>query len=148
MPDPYREPIKDKETRSDSQNLSEKPPSIDLEDFKKKSETLQKREEELRQKEKEIREKEKQLKKKETSAKVPSAQMPTDEETEKEIQEVSGEPTEKRVELLLDLAKKKGVAHAVEVAKKLDDARTMDLFHDYIQNHFAELKEELELKEL
>jgi len=39
---------------------------------------------------------------------------------------------EKQVELLLRLAQKRGVEHAVEVAKGLDDPYVLDRFHDEV----------------
>lgn len=48
----------------------------------------------------------------------------------KKTKEIKAAPEEKRIKLLTDLAFEKGVIHATEVAKGLDDAYVLDEFHD------------------
>lgn len=48
----------------------------------------------------------------------------------KKVKELKGEKKERQIELLTDLAFDKGVVHATEVAKKLDDPYILDKFHD------------------
>ena len=48
----------------------------------------------------------------------------------KKVKELKGERKERQIELLTDLAFDKGVVHATEVAKKLDDPYILDEFHD------------------
>ena len=48
----------------------------------------------------------------------------------KKAKELKGEKKERQAQLLADLAFEKGVSHATEVAKKLDDPFILDEFHD------------------
>ena len=56
--------------------------------------------------------------------------MPTLKAVVKKAKELKGEKKERQIQLLTDLAFEKGVSHATEVAKKLDDPFILDEFHD------------------
>jgi len=64
---------------------------------------------------------------------VPSAKkatLPPKQVIVKKAKEIRREEKERQVQLLTDLAFEKGVIHATEVAKKLDDPYILDEFHD------------------
>ena len=69
---------------------------------------------------------------------------PTTKVVVKRAKELKGEKKERQIELLTDLAFDKGVIHATEVAKKLDDPYILDEFHDTLvdelYNHLIEQK--------
>jgi hypothetical protein len=44
--------------------------------------------------------------------------------------QIKGLEKEKQVEFLIELARKRGRGHAIEVAKGLDDPYVLDRFHD------------------
>ena len=50
--------------------------------------------------------------------------------TTQSVQQVQTQPKERQIKLLTDLAFEKGVAHAVEVVKKMDNPYLLDEFHD------------------
>lgn len=50
--------------------------------------------------------------------------------TDQSAKQVQAEPREKQIKLLTDLAFEKGVVHAIEVAKRLDNPYLLDEFHD------------------
>ena len=52
------------------------------------------------------------------------------------VQQIKVEPKEKQIKLLTDLAFDKGIAHAVEVAKRLDNPYLVDEFHDTLVDEF------------
>jgi len=54
----------------------------------------------------------------------------------KTVQKIRDEKREKQVKLLVDLAFEKGVVHATEVAKKLNDPYLLDEFHDALVDEF------------
>lgn len=53
-----------------------------------------------------------------------------------QAKKLMGEKKERQVKLLTDLALEKGVIHATEVAKKLDDPYILDEFHDTLVDEF------------
>ena len=63
-------------------------------------------------------------------ATLPTASPPTPKAVVKKVKELKGEKKERQIQLLTDLAFEKGVSHATEVAKKLDDPFILDEFHD------------------
>lgn len=46
------------------------------------------------------------------------------------VQQVQSQPKERQIKLLTDLAFEKGIPHAVEVVKKMDNPYLLDEFHD------------------
>ena len=60
----------------------------------------------------------------------PATPLPTQKVVVKKAKELKGEKKERQAQLLTDLAFEKGVSHATEVAKKLDDPFILDEFHD------------------
>lgn len=54
----------------------------------------------------------------------------------KTVQKIRDEKREKQVKLLIDLAFERGVVHATEVAKKLNDPYLLDEFHDALVDEF------------
>ena len=52
------------------------------------------------------------------------------------IKKIKTKPRAKQVQLLIDLAFEKGVIHATDVAKKLDDPYILDEFHDALVDKF------------
>jgi hypothetical protein len=65
-----------------------------------------------------------------SKATPPAAPLPTPKAVVKKAKELKGEKKERQIQLLTDLAFEKGVSHATEVAKKLDDPFILDEFHD------------------
>lgn len=63
-------------------------------------------------------------------ATLPATPLPTQKAVAKKAKELKGEKKERQIQLLTDLAFEKGVSHATEVAKKLDDPFILDEFHD------------------
>lgn len=61
---------------------------------------------------------------------LPATPPPTQKVVVKKAKELKGEKKERQIQLLTDLAFEKGVSHATEVAKKLDDPFILDEFHD------------------
>lgn len=67
----------------------------------------------------------------------------------KKAKEIKGKPKERQVQLLTDLAFDKGVIHAAEVAKGLDDPYILDEFHDTLVDElYNYLVEQGRLKEI
>ena len=65
------------------------------------------------------------------------------------VKQIKPEPKEKQIELLSELAFEKGIPHAIEVAKRLDNPYILDEFHDaLIDNLYSKLIENGKLKEL
>lgn len=60
----------------------------------------------------------------------PPVQKLTPEPVAKKTKKISKEKREKQIKLLTDLAFEKGVIHATDVARKLDDPYILDEFHD------------------
>jgi len=62
-------------------------------------------------------------------------------------QQIKAQPREKQIKLLTDLAFEKGISHAVEVVKRLDDPYLLDEFHDALVDElYNKLVEEGKLK--
>lgn len=53
-------------------------------------------------------------------------------EIEKEAEIIKRKTTQGKIKHLLDLAQARGLAYAVEVAKKMDDPYLLDIFHDIL----------------
>ena len=54
----------------------------------------------------------------------------TNVQAQKQADEMKKQTAQGKIQHLLDLAQSNGVAYAVEVARKLNDAYLLDLFHD------------------
>ena len=64
-------------------------------------------------------------------SKMKTTTPPADDEVQADSQKTSQEITaERKVQTLVNLALRKGVVHAVKVARHLDDNYTLDEFHD------------------
>ncbi len=67
----------------------------------------------------------------------------------KKAKQIKEEKKERQIQLLTDLAFEKGVIHAAEVARKLDDAYILDEFHDSLVDElYNYLIEQGKLKQL
>lgn len=67
----------------------------------------------------------------------------------KKAKEIKTEEKERQIQLLTDLAFEKGVVHATEVAKKLDDPYILDEFHDTLVDElYNYLVEQGKLKQI
>ena len=67
----------------------------------------------------------------------------------KKAKELKGEPKERQIKLLIDLAFEKGVVHATEVAKRLDSPYILDEFHDTLVDElYNYLVEQKKLKQI
>jgi len=67
----------------------------------------------------------------------------------KKVKELKGQEKERQIQLLTDLAFEKGVAHATEVAKKLEDPYILDEFHDTLVDElYSYLAEQGKLKRI
>lgn len=67
----------------------------------------------------------------------------------KNAQKIKDEKREKQIKLLVDLAFEKGIVHATEVAKKLNDPYLLDEFHDALVDEFySYLVEQGKLEEI
>lgn len=65
------------------------------------------------------------------------------------VQQIKIEPKERQIQLLTDLAFEKGIPHAVEVAKRLENAYLLDEFHDaLVDKLYNKLIEEGKLKQI
>ena len=95
-------------------------------------------------------EKEKEILKEAISDHVQKAK-PVSDDQQKTIaavtQKIKGQPQENQVKLLTDLALEKGVSHAIEVAKRLDNPYLLDELHDALVDElYNKLVEKGELK--
>jgi len=67
----------------------------------------------------------------------------------KKVKTIKAEAKERQVKLLTDLAFDKGIIHATEVAKKLDDPYILDEFHDTLVDElYNYLVEQGKLKQI
>lgn len=67
----------------------------------------------------------------------------------KKAKQIKGQQKERQIKLLTDLAFEKGVIHATEVAKKLDDPYILDEFHDTLVDElYNYLVEQGKLKQI
>lgn len=82
-------------------------------------------------------------------ATLPTAPPSTQKAVVKKAKELKGEKKERQIQLLTDLAFEKGVIHATEVAKKLDDPFILDEFHDTLVDElYKYLVEQGKLKQI
>ena len=78
-------------------------------------------------------EKEKEILKEAVSERITNAQtfQPTQQQAAvQNAKQISSQPKEKQVYLLTELAFDKGIPHAIEVARRLDNPYLLDEFHD------------------
>jgi len=88
------------------------------------------------------------IKEKVEAAAVAPASTPQT-QTIKKIKEIAGEPKERQVQLLVNLALEKGIIQAVEVAKGLDNPYLLDELHDVLADkYYNKLVEEGKLKKI
>jgi hypothetical protein len=104
-------------------------------------------------KEKEItKEKEKEILKKTVSEHIEKAQPlpPAQQKTAlRTAQQIKAQPKEKQIQLLTDLVFEKGISHAVEVARRLQNPYLLDEFHDALVGElYSKLVEAGKLKQL
>ena len=67
----------------------------------------------------------------------------------KKASQIKKRPKERQIELLTDLTFEKGIIHAIEVAKKLDDPYILDEFHDtLVDKLYNYLIEQKKLKQV
>jgi len=104
-------------------------------------------------KEKELTpEQHKEILKKGVSERIKTAQPvpPTQEQAVvSSIRQIEIEPKERQIQLLTDLAFEKGIPHAVEVAKRLENPFLLDEFHDALVDElYNKLIEEGKLKQI
>lgn len=67
----------------------------------------------------------------------------------KKAKQIKSQQKERQIKLLTDLAFEKGVVHATEVAKKLDDPYILDEFHDTLVDElYSYLVEQGKLKQI
>jgi len=78
-------------------------------------------------------EKEKEIFKETVLSHVQVAQPASDDQQQvvaQSVQQMSEEPKERQIKLLIDLVFEKGISRAVEVAKRLESPYLLDEFHD------------------
>lgn len=64
-------------------------------------------------------------------------------------QQIKAESKERQIQLLTDLAFEKGIPHAIDVAKRLENAYLLDEFHDALVDElYNKLIEEGKLKQI
>lgn len=81
--------------------------------------------------------------------KAPTTPLPIKKAVIKKTKELKGEKKERQIQLLTELAFEKGVIHATEVARKLDDAHILDEFHDNLVDElYKNLVEQGKLKQI
>jgi hypothetical protein len=81
-----------------------------------------------------------------TAQPVPSTQQKV---VIQKIQQIKIEPKERQIQLLTDLAFEKGIPHAVEVAKRLENPFLLDEFHKaLVDKLYNKLIEEGKLKQI
>lgn len=81
-----------------------------------------------------------------TAQPVPSTQQKV---VIQKIQQIKIEPKERQIQLLTDLAFEKGIPHAVEVAKRLENPFLLDEFHKALVDElYNKLIEEGKLKQI
>ncbi len=84
-----------------------------------------------------------------TSPALPVGGLPTQKVVIKKARKLKGQQKERQIKLLADLAFDKGVIHATEVAKKIDDPYILDEFHDTLVDElYNYLVEQGKLKEI
>lgn len=97
-------------------------------------------------------EKEKEILKEAVSKNIQVTQAPSDNQqqaTAQTAKKIKGEPKERQIKLLIDLTFEKGLPHAVEVARRLENPYLLDEFHDAITDElYNKLVEEGKLKKL
>ena len=77
---------------------------------------------------------------------VPSAQQQV---AVQKVQQIKTESKERQIQLLTDLAFEKGIPHAIEVAKRLENPYLLDEFHDALVDElYNKLIEEGKLKQI
>lgn len=65
------------------------------------------------------------------------------------VQQIRAESKERQIQLLTDLAFEKGIPHAIEVAKRLENPYLLDEFHDALVDElYNKLIEEGKLKQI
>jgi hypothetical protein len=80
---------------------------------------------------------------------LPTTPPSTSKVVVKKAKELKGEKKERQIQLLTDLAFEKGVIHATEVAKKLEDPYILDEFHDTLVDElYNYLVEQGKLKQI
>ncbi len=93
--------------------------------------------------------KEKTEKPQPSSGKIQKKTLPPKKASTKKAKQIKEEKKERQIKLLTDLAFEKGVTHATEVARKLDDAYILDEFHDSLTDElYNYLVEQQKLKRL
>lgn len=79
---------------------------------------------------------------------VSSSEEEMDEEEKNSLREIKILPRQKQLEVLLEVALKKGVSSSVRIARSLNNAYVLDEFHDsLIDRIYSELIEKGQLKE-
>lgn len=104
-------------------------------------------------KEKELtKEKEKDLLVEAVSEYIARAQPPSATQQKvviQKAQQIKTQPKERQVQLLTDLAFEKGISHAIEVAKRLENPYLLDEFHDALVDElYNKLVQEGKLKQV
>lgn len=101
---------------------------------------------------KESPEKDKEILREAVSERISQAQPPTGAQQQAVVQkakQIKAEPKERQIKLLTDLAFEKGVSHAIEVARSLDNPYLLDEFHDALVDElYNKLVETGKLKQL
>ncbi|MBD3282626.1 MAG: hypothetical protein GF387_03425 [Candidatus Portnoybacteria bacterium] len=116
---------------------------------KKKTEAIERTE----TKEKELTpEKEREIVKETVSENIQDAQpvpQSQQKDTKNKAKQIKTEPQERQVYLLTEIAFERGISHAIDVAKRLDNPYLLDEFHDALVDEFcAKLIAEGKLKEI
>jgi Fic family protein len=129
----------------------EKPPKINEEILELEKKLAEKKQELVEEKEAGKHEKEiirEIIKEKVEEAAVTPA--PTSQaQTIKKIKEIAGEPKERQVQLLVNLALEKGIVQAVEVARGLNNPYLLDELHDVlVDEYYSKLVERGKLKRI
>jgi hypothetical protein len=99
-----------------------------------------------------VPEKEKEILKQALSERIDKVQPTSSAQQQvavQKVQQIRAESKERQIQLLTDLAFEKGIPHAIEVAKRLENPFLLDEFHDALVDElYNKLIEEGKLKQI
>ena len=140
MPDQYREPIEKEEPRQEMAPIASNP--IEQEILEMERQLIEKREAVRKEKLETALSQEK-------ITVTPLPAQPQSGQVQADAAKLSGVEKNRQLKNLVDMAFAKGVAHATEVARNLDNPYLLDEFHDTLIDEFhKKLVEEGKLEEI
>jgi len=148
MPDQYREPIEKEQSGQEMAPIENNP--IEQEILELERQLIEKREAARKEKLETVVGQENMISGQAAQPVAPpSASQPQPAQVQSDIAKLSGIEKNQQLKNLVDMAFLKGVAHATEVARNLDNPYLLDEFHDTLIDEFhKKLVEEGKLEEI